>query len=209
VSYSEEDTTVTSSESSASGISSLRSGVLDDKLAQVFSLSSIDEERRDPPARHVPARESYTPTRFDPVPEYTANVTSRGDVEMTAPSEVMSSRDATRTPYYNHHANTKFSHIAPSGSKVADRQKWLNAAFQRPKHELDGMPGGAVPVTKNVRGTIEKFGGRASRVNAVKQKKEELERKLAEKNKGPPTIKTKWEGRPGSYKKKIVLSSYH
>jgi hypothetical protein len=209
VSYSEEDTTVTSSESSASGISSLRSGVLDDKLAQVFSLSSIDEERRDPPARHVPAREIYTPTRFDPVPEYTANVTSRGDVEMTAPSEVMSSRDATRTPYYNHHANTKFSHIAPSGSKVADRQKWLNAAFQRPKHELDGMPGGAVPVTKNVRGTIEKFGGRASRVNAVKQKKEELERKLAEKNKGPPTIKTKWEGRPGSYKKKIVLSSYH
>lgn len=207
VSYSEEDTTVTSSESSGSGISSLRGGVLDDKLAQVFSLSSIDEERRDAPARHVPAREIYTPSHRESVPEYTASVNSRGDVEMTAPSQV-SSRDAS-TPYYNHHVHSKFSHITPSGSKVADRQKWLNSAFQRPKHDLDGMPDGVVPVTKNVKGTIEKFGGRASRVNAVKQKKQELERKLAETNRGPPTIKTKWEGRPGSYKKKIVLSSYH
>lgn len=204
VSYSEEDTTVTSSESSGSGISSLPGGAVDEKLAQLFSLSSIHEERRDPPPQPrppTPARKMHTRARHDPVPEYTANVTSHGDVEMTAPSEVSS-----ETPYYNHHAHTSYSHIPPSGTKVADRQKWLNAAFQRPKNDLDGRPG--VPVS-NVKGTIEKFGGRAGRVNAVKQKKEELERKLAEKNKGPPTIKSKWEGRPGSYKKKIVLSSYH
>jgi len=231
VSYSEEDTTVTSSESSGSGVSSLRGGAVDEKLAQVFSLTSIYEETRapDPPAARVVSPTAPPSPRMAPrdppppprvsveVDDFAIHATPRDGFEMDYSSASPTSdyhRDDyheepsidTTSPYYNH-SQPRFSHMPPTGSKVADRQKWLNEAFKRDKPYLDGRPG-AVPVSK-VTGAIEKFGGRAPRVNAVKQRKEEFERKMAEKNRGPPTIKTKWEGQPGSYKKKVVLSSYY
>ena len=235
VSYSDEDTTVTSSESSGSGISSLPGGAVDEKLAQLFSLSSIQEETRapDPPAARfgprTPAvasspRRTTTQKRDPPPPRVSVQVQDSAiHVSPTDGFEMHTSSSApttsyrskqhydepsidTTSPYYRQ-THAKFTHMPPSGSKVADRQKWLNEAFQREKPNLIGRPG-AVPVSK-VTGAIELFGGRASRVNAVKQRKEEFERKMAEKNRGPPAIKTKWEGRPGLYKKKVVLSSYH
>lgn len=222
VSYSEEDTVTTSSQSTGSGISSLPSGAVDEKLAQVFSLSSIHEEAaRDPPpppppprfaARDPPAR-LHAPRISVQVQDYGVHAAPSDSYETENTLSPHNLHDyhvepsIDTTSPYNQRSQAIFSHAPPSGTKVADRQKWLNAAFKRDRPDLDGRPG-AVPVTK-VHGAVEKFGGKASRVNAVKQKKEELERKLAEKSKGPPTFKTKWEGRPGSYKKKVVLTSYH
>lgn len=215
VSYSEEDTVTCSSQSTGSGISSLPCGAVDSKLAQVFSLSSINGGMgaRDPPAPRISARDPPA-ARRDPPPRVSVQQDGYGNHE--APTERFedeydsTTQDRygyhkgpsidTTSPYNNSHA--LFSHAPPSGSKVADRQKWLNAAFSRDRPNLDGKPGSA-----SVSKAIEQFGGRASRVNAVQQRKEELERKLAEKSKGLPTFKTKWEGRPGSYKKKVVLSS--
>lgn len=230
VSYSEEDT-VTSS-SSGSGVSSLPGGAVDEKLAHVFSLSSINEKTRawsvrdyrhaatktaleagarDPP---VPVRQQYhatydTDTRNPPAQahEYGAVFSDFGEEGL--PTQSPNTYDhheetASEVGYPDHETHAKFSHRQPSGSKVANRQKWLNEAFKRSKADQDGRPG-VIPVSK-VSHSIEKFGGRSTRQSPVQQKREELERKLAlEKQK--PSFKTKWEGRPGSYKKRVVLTS--
>lgn len=65
----------------------------------------------------------------------------------------------------------------------------------------------------NVTETIEKFGGKMTRQSRVQLRKQELESKLSLKNEtlkneGKPCFKTRWEGRPGAYKKKVVLSTY-
>ena len=235
VSYSEEDTA--SSSSTGSGISSLVGGAVDEKLAQVFSLSSIHDESRAPPVRDYryvatkthsegEARDPPTlvrnyhatnnsPETRDPparTKDYATNGAGSSDFtqeNVPAPSFNSYNHEETTSEVgcSDYHWHVKFSHMPPSGSKVADRQKWLNEVFRRPKADLD-CRSGAVPVS-NVARSIEKFGGRASsRLGAVQQKREELERKLAlEKQK--PCFKTKWEGRPGSYKKKVVLSSHY
>ena len=62
--------------------------------------------------------------------------------------------------------------------------------------------------SSNVTETIEKFGGKMTRQSRVQMRKQELECKLSLKNEGKPSVKTRWEGRPGAYKKKVVLSTY-
>jgi hypothetical protein len=67
--------------------------------------------------------------------------------------------------------------------------------------------------SSNVTETIEKFGGKMTRQSRVQLRKQELESKLSLKNEtlkneGKPCFKTRWEGRPGAYKKKVVLSTY-
>lgn len=217
VSYSEEDTATCSSRSTGSGVSSLASGAVDEKLAHLFSFSSISEatstrdlpapriSARDPPAKRVQQdyRYSYSIQYDDEVDNHPTPT-----IHTPKPSKRYYEEPSidTTSPHNHSHHGALFHHQPPSGTKVADRQKWLNSAFKRDAPSLDGRPG-TVPVSR-LNGTIEKFGGRATRVNAVKQKKEEFERKMAEKNRRKPTTKTKWEGRPGSYKKKVVLSTH-
>jgi hypothetical protein len=254
VSFSGEDTV---SSSSSSNAPSLPSGVVDEKLAHFFGLSSIDEDfpkyRFDGSER--PKKGSSANRMIDEAP---VSSTSLDTTEVYPPS--------TPGPQVQEKPAIKlFTHLPPSGSTVADRQRWLNEAFKHPQvgkkmaltdkakktprtgssmtqsieklakvtdvakkmpkttSKVTGSTEGFVKATdkpkampktsSSVTGTIEKFGGKMTRTSAVQSKRQELERKFALKgetlkNEGKPSFKTRWEGRPGSYKKKVVLATY-
>jgi mannose/fructose/N-acetylgalactosamine-specific phosphotransferase system component IIB len=257
VSYSEEETV---SSSSSSNAPSLPGGVVDEKLAHFFGLSSIDEDF--PNHRFAcskrPNKRSSTNRTIDEAP-----------VSSTALDTTEGHPPSTPRPHVQEKPAVKsFTHLPPSGSTVADRQRWLNEAFKRPQVGKDrvltdktkktlktsssatgsikfakvtdmakatpktssnvtgsietfakvtdkpkAMPKAMPKTSSNVTGTIEKFGGKMTRQSAVQLRRQELERAFALKNEtlkneGKPSFNTRWEGRPGSYKKKVVLSTY-
>jgi hypothetical protein len=95
-------------------------------------------------------------------------------------------------------------------TKVADRRKWLLEAFNEHDTLLETASSisSATSTFSNVSSQVDKFGG--PKVSAVSRRKEEWERKLAQKKKEDfrpkVTVRTQWSrGKDGSYKKRVVI----
>lgn len=198
--FSEDDTSSTSGYSGDD--SSIADNAMSEQLARAFFSNNAPSQELKPPPYHRQSTEKllFMEKRLTPP------ITRTFDQEHRALSVLQSvnAQYQVNNSYETRSAKSLKDMPPASGHKVANRQKWLQGAFKRPGPDK-AM---AMHSPSTVSGKIEKFGGRVTRASAVQLKKEELERKIASKQQGKPSLKTRWEGRPGHYKKKVVLATY-